>query len=463
MAAIVIQLLASYWFNIRTSFYTYDDVIAIDLAYQTSFWDYIQYPIDVHRAPLHRAVNHLIHHLLPMNFTAAMLFLLSCHLLSMLVLFRLLKKLNDSPLNLWLVTAYALNAFLQIPLHWWSAGLHRFPYILAAISSCYCFACFYQSGRFRDGILALLCALLATGFFIKGLLIPLYWAALLFCMIDFKDWRKPIRQYALVAAGGLVSAAYVVWYLNTNTYTVNASKTVIDAVRIGMPWGISTVAQMPLQMFFRTDLALWINLAWLATLAVFVFRVRNAWRPILACFALIMANLLMINLSSRSLNLGPLIMLVPRYYFEILFLVVIFASLMCRNFRRPNISWIMPGDRAKSVLMRMQPFWLVAALALYSAASWRTALLYTNPGPTEDFWRSAQYERNLLKGIHGIGIDNLNLAEGALPQYFQYEKFVLKPLPLSTYLSWHGLHPQLGKAGEPLYSVDDNGNLQPVN
>lgn len=462
LAAIAVQLVASYFFNIRTSFYTADDIIAIDLAYKTSFWDYVLHPIDVHRVPLHRAANHLIHHLLPMNFKAATLFLLSCHALSMLVLYHLLKKLNDSPLNIWLVTAYALNAFMQIPLHWWSAGLHRFPYVLATITSCYCFVRFHQSNRFRDGIMALLCALIAVGFYIKGLLVPLYWAAIMFCTMELKDWRKPVRQYAVLTAGGLLSLAYVAGYLSANTHNVTDPRTASDTVRIGMQWGISIVAQMPLQMYFRSEYAFCINLAWVILLVFFAARVRDAWRPILAAMILIAANLMMINLSSRSLHVGPFIMLAPRYYYEALFLVVIFASLMCRNFTRPNFPLPLSQNSDKSIVQCMKPVWLTIALTLYAAASWRTTLLYTNPGPTENHWRSAQYERNLLTDIQTIGVDNLSLTEGALPAYFLYDRFVLKPLPLSTYLSWHGLHPQFGKTDKPLYSVDENGNLQPA-
>jgi hypothetical protein len=462
LAAIAVQLLVSFVFTLRTSTYIADDLFAINLAYNSNFLDYIQKPIDVHRVPLHRAVNFLIHHLLPMNFAAATFFLLSCHVLAMLALYRLLQRLNNSAINIWLVAAYGLNAFVLIPLHWWSAGLHRFPCVLATITSCYCFVRCHQSNRYRDGMLGLLCAAIAIGFYIKGILIPLYWAAILFCIMDFREWRKSARQYVVLAAASLISLTYVAWYINNNTYNFIKSPNANDILRIGMQWGISIVAQMPLQMYFRTDYAPWINLAWLTVLAIFGFRVRNAWRPLMACIALIAINLLMIAASARSSTLGPLIMLEPRYYYEILFLLVIFTSLMCRNFSAPGFLSGISGNGSNSILRRTQPIWLIAILALYSAAGWRSVLLYTNPGPNENYWRCAEYERNLISGIHEIGVENLNLSEGTLPKYFLFDKYQPNPLPLSTYLAWHGLHPSFGQKDKPLHLVDDNGNLQPV-
>lgn len=466
LATIFAQLMLSYYFCIHTSFYIADDLNAIDAAYKTPFWDFIQLPIDVHRVPLHRATNYLIHHLLPMNFAAALLFLLSCHAASMLVLYRLLQRLNNSPLNAWLITAYALNAYVVIPMHWWSAGLHRFPYVLASVVSCYFFTRFYDTNRNRDGLLALLSAVIAAGFYIKAILIPLYWGGVLFCIMNLRDWRRPLRQYALIGIAGLCSLTYVAWYMQHNTDTVVKTHDLGIFVYTGMRAGFAVTGQMLLQMAIRTDLAQWIDMAWLAVLAIIAFSVRDAWRGIVAGLAVLSANLLMIAGSARSQAFGIFIMLVPRYYYELLFLLAIFGSLMCRNIHLPARLWQILG--AKSSTRRYaNAGLLLTILAAYTAVGWRSALIYVNPGPQENQWRCANYERNLLGDIDKIGVDRVNLVEGSLPDYFQFDKFTLKPLPLSMYLAWHGLHPHFSaKAGsgrnKPLFSVDQNGHLQPV-
>jgi hypothetical protein len=455
IAAVISQLALTYFFNTDISYYVADDLCAVELAHHVSFWNYVQTPVDVHWVPLHRATNYLIHHLLPMNFAAATLFMLLCHALTLLFLYRLLQQLHAQPLNRWLVAAYALNAFVPIPLHWWSAGLHRFPYVLASVVSCYGFVRFVQDGRFRFAVLALFAGLIATGFYIKGILIPLYWLAILFCVMDFRDWRKNLRPLAAVAIGGLLSLAYVGWYLLSNTHTLIELGDASTTVTVGTLMGISITAQMLLQMVFRLEYGFWINLAWTAV------KVSGAWRAIFAGLVLVMLNILMISASVRSSSIGPLIMLAPRYYYDVLFLIVIFASLICRNLRAiPAIQeW---SARQKNAAWRSQAKWLlaVAVIAIYAATGWRTTLFYTNPGAYENHWLAARYERNLMATI--ADAKDINLVDAPLPDFFLYEVIEHKPLMLSTWLAWHGLHPPFGKGDKPLLYVDRQGNLHPA-
>jgi hypothetical protein len=320
---------------------------------------------------------------------------------------------------------------------------------------------FYDTNRNRDGLLALLSAVIAAGFYIKAILIPLYWSGILFCLMNLRDWRRLLRQYVVIGAAGMCSLTYVAWYMQHNTDTFVKTQGFGFLLYTGVRAGFAVTGQMLLQMAVRTDLAQWIDMAWLAVLATIAFSVRDAWRGILAGLAVLAANLLLIAGSARSQAFGFFIMLVPRYYYELLFLIAIFGSLMCRNFHLPARIW--QTLSAKSPAQRYVNAGLLATvLALYTAVGWRSALHYINPGPQENHWRCANYERNLLGDIDRVGIDNVNLAEGSLPAYFQFDKFTLRPLPLSTYLAWHGLHPAFDQSDKPLLKVDENGNLQPV-
>jgi len=466
IGVIIIQLVLTYFFNTHISYYVADDIIAIERAHQRDFWRYVQTPIDVHRVPLHRAVNYLIHHLAPMNFAAATLFMLTCHALTLLVLYKLLQCLNAQALNRWLVLAYALNAFIPIPLHWWSAGLHRFPFVLASVISCYGFVRLIQSGKFSFAALALLAALIAAGFYIKAILIPILWLAILFCVMDLHDWRKNLRPFAAVAIAGSLSLAYVGWYLHSNTYTLTDSTDTNGVVIEGALLGISLTAQMLLQMPFRAEFSFWINLAWVVALVAFAAKNSGAWRAISACLLLVTLNMLMISSSSRSSSMGVLIMFSPRYYFDVLFLIAIFGSLMCRNLGtlsvdQEPVSARDAGVTPKNAAWRSQALWLLSAtvIVMYAAAGWRTTLQNINPGATENHWLAARYERNLMADI--ARTEDINLVDAPVPNFFLYEAIENKPLMLSTYLAWHGLRPQFGQDNKALQYVDDQGNLHP--
>jgi len=461
IAAIITQLILSYFFNIEVSHYVADDLGAIELAHQVRFWDYIQVPVDIHRVPLHRATNYLLHNLLPMNFAAATTFMLACHALTLLVLYRLLQRLNAQALNGWLVAAYALNAIVPVPLHWWSAGLHRFPFVLAAVISCYGFVRFVQCNRIAFAALAMIAALCASGFYIKGILVPLYWLALLFCVMDFHDWRKYWRPLATIVIAGSFSLAYAVWYAHNNTYTVNDSENAAVAVRLGMEVGMSTTAQMPFQLPYQMKFAFWFNLAWIAVLFAFIVKVRDAWRAVIACLLLVAINMLMICLSSRSSQMGALIMFSPRYYFDVLFLLVIFSSIMCRNLPAILLIGLGSPTTSASVLWRQQAIWALAVILVgaYALAGWKAILIQINPGPEEGHWLAARYERNLMNAVSNAS--DINLVDAPLPGFFVYEAINHRPLMLKAYLAWHGLHPQFGQANKPLNYVDEQGNLHP--
>jgi hypothetical protein len=461
---IVFQLALAWFLNAQTSFFVADDIIAIELAHQVDFLAYVQTPVDVHRVPLHRAVNYAVHHLLPMNFAAATTLQLGCHALTLLVLHRLLQRVGASTLGPWLVAAYALNAYAIMPLHWWSAALHRYPFALAAVVSCYAFVRLHQTHRLRFAFIALLGAVAGCGFYIKGVLIPLCWAALMFCLMNFRDWRCYLRQYLLIAAGTACSIAYVLWYLRINTHTVIDAGNSAEVIRVGLQWGLSAVAQAPLQMPLKLELAPWINAAWLALLAGIAMAVRGAWRAIVMALLLVIANLLMICASSRTSQLGPLMMLSPRYYFDVLFVLVIFAGLMCRGMHLPAM--ITATWQRTALACARWPHAGVLALAfvlvLYAAAGWRTVLNHVNSPQAEIHVQAARYEHNLRLFFDAFGDEKLNLADTAVPRFFLYDEIQSKPLPLSTYLAWHGWHPSFDAPDRPLFRVDDNGKLQPV-
>lgn len=455
---VIVHLVLMFLFNVHTSFFVYDDLHAIELAHTTDLLTSMTTRIDVHWVPLYRAVQYALHHTLPMNFAAATLFLLGCHALTLLVLYRLLQRLNARGINRWLVAFYAMNAFVLIPLHWWAAGLHRFPYVLLAVASCYSFVRFHQSGKISHAAGALLAAMLATGFFIKAVLVPLYWAAILFCIIDFRRWREYRRQYTLLSIGIVFAASYItVYLLNTPEGHVHMRYN-RDALLLGLNWGISTTAQMPLQMPFHTGYSTVINISWGLLLAALCLRRPQAWRAVTALATLLLVNLGMIYASQRAEFFGSWAMLTPRYYFELLFLLVIFGSLLLRPVQARSSS--NETETGTSLLRQHLPgFAAIAVLIIYGVAGWRAASHYLKPDSDDDFWQCARFERNLLQSLQNFDAGTSTLADTPVPDCFKYGKFTHRQLMLSKYLEWHDNSIALTPLNSASHVVDRQGNI----
>jgi hypothetical protein len=457
IAAIALQCIASFLINTRISFFMSDDLNAVALLRRTDFWSYITTHVDIHQVPLHRLVNYVLHTLAPMNFAAATLFMIGCHTASLLVLYRALQRLNPSRINLWLILIYALNGYVYLVFHWWSAALHRLPYILFSIVSCYGFLRFHQEQRLRFATIALASALAAAGFFIKAVLIPVYWAALLFCLMDFRGWKKYTSEYVLIAIGLLLSLAYVGWYTYDNPYDVIQASALGEVLRDSIYIGLSTVAQMVLQMRLDTGIAPWINLASCVALGATIAFAPRAWRALLMGFLVISVNLMMIASSSRATFFGALVMLTPYYYAELLFLLAMFFTVMVRhvNASIPQHFAVVQSHKSMALLA------VIFSLG-YAIAGWRTALIDTHPGPDDDHWKSARFARNFTHDLEHTAIANLNLVDRLLPGHFRFGTLLRKPLSSSEFLSWYGLHPPFQQLEQPLSFIDTQGHIQPL-
>jgi len=463
ITAIALQCLIIFFASTRFSFFIGDDLGAAALMHHVDFWSFIAAPVDIHRVPLHRLVNYLLQTLFPMNFAAATAFMLACHAASLFVLYRLLQRINPSQLNLCLILAYALSGYVYIAMHWWSAALHRLPYILGAVISCYGFWRFHQQRRMAFAALTIGGQVIAAGFFVKAVLIPAYWAAMLFCVMNFRDWKKYRRDYALIACGATLSLAYMGWYVHDNHYNVIAVNNPGLILRTSLQLGFSTIAQMLLQMRLSTELAPWINLAFCLALGAAVLFAPRAWRAVAMAFLMLAINLLIIAGSSRATLFGPLVMFVTYYYAELLFLLVIFATLLWQPLRdkikdRQRENKTQPPCRHKNLAVTAS----VVLCMLYAAAGWRTALLDTRPGPEEDHWNCARFVRNLRQDMEAIDIGNLNLLDRLLPDHFRYGMILRKPLPTSEFLSWFGWRPQYQQTDRPLQFIDVDGHIRPV-
>jgi hypothetical protein len=456
--AITLQCLAAFFFNIRNNYYISDDINTIELMHQSSFLSFISTTVDIHCVPLHRAVNWVLHHLFPMNFAAATAFMLSCHALSLLVLYCLLQRIRKAPaLNAILVTLCGLNIAVFAPFHWWSAGLHRFPLILFGVLSCYAFVVYSQQRRRRFAVAAFVSALLATGFFIKGILLPLYWLAILFCLMDFRDWRRYRGEYALIGAGMLAALIYVVWYMRINPYDTVESKHTLRLITSGVSKGFEITAKMPFQLDSLSAPQPWITGTVLIALALTLGFARASWRPIVAGLACLSANHLMIIGSSRATLFGILVMLTPYYYAELLYVLALFVAFafVPLSARFASVRWRTGHPVVVTAVMLL-------AIAGYSGAGWYNFLTSLKPGPNDVHWQSARYIRNLRNAFAGSDPSSLNLLDRPIPRHFRVGTMFPRLLQQSIFLPWFGWQVNFQQPEKPLSFIDDLGNIAPV-
>jgi hypothetical protein len=468
IAAVAVQCIATLIVMNRISFFIGDDLNAVELLQQTGFLTFITTSVDVHLVPLHRLVNYVLHSLWPLNFTAATIFMTGCHAASAWALYRLLQRLNPSRFNTVLLLMFALNGYVIILMHWWSAGLHRLPYILLSIISCHGFVRFHEQRRARFAVLALLCQVAAAGFFIKAILIPACWAGLLFCLVDFRQWKNYRHELLLVAAGLMLSLAYVGFYAMANPDDMIAGGNRGEVMRAGLLAGTSITGHMLLQMPVSHATLPWVNAGLGTLLLAAVIYARRSWRAVLAGVALVLVNLAMILMSSRATFYGALIIFIPYYYAELMFVIALFASLAWREIvtamqaRRATRGTVRKAGSGRAALHPALAIVTLVACAGYALAGWHTAMLALKPGPDEDHWRSAQFMRNLQQDMANTSAQQLNLLDTLLPSHFRFGTLFRKPLPASMFLSWHGWQLRQPSPELPLHFIDADGHIRTV-
>jgi hypothetical protein len=313
----------------RNSFFLADDYDHFQLAASLPLGAYLRTPIDVHFAPLHRACSLLLLKLAPLNFDLALTVLVTLHLATALALYRVLERIGSSPWNPLFVLVCACNTVTLSLFVWWSAGIHRFPYVLLSLLTIYFYLGFRKTGAQRDLWLCIASFVLAFGFYSKAALIPVYVLALELCL-SWRLGRKQLSRFALGMAMLFMSLCYVFWYLKF-----------ASVMRSGGPPDPAAVTQAVL-IFFRglmnTLLLNGLGGGWLPQIVVYLF-----WAGLLLaiCFrrpeklliwmallGVLTLNFLVICVSNRVRLFGAFIPLAPRYYLEVLFLVAIFSRLL---------------------------------------------------------------------------------------------------------------------------------------
>ena len=290
--------------------------------------------------------------------------LLLFHLVTLVYLYKTLQILNCGRFNLWLLFFYTTNIYLIYPLMLWGSGLHRFPYIFFSISCLY----YYLRYRFvfskKYLLIAFVSFILALGFYSKALLIPVYLLSLELCLINRTEKTKIFHNVKIISIFMSISLCYIIWYVFWSPmqaqafslgYNINITWMQLNGHhpyacmaawfthQIHIIWNIIKIdimifLQSPFAVFYNPD-ALVCNFIILTIwLSILFYTVIKTHYAILIWFTGALAiglNFLMIAISNRSIYGANS----PRFYFEVMFLLIIFFNIMRGNLSQLNLKF----------------------------------------------------------------------------------------------------------------------------
>ena len=388
-----------------------------------------------------------------MNFVFSLVFLLACHLGAMFFLYRILDDLVPGYQNLILLFFYATNSYFASVLIWWSAGLHRFPYILLSLA---CMFYFLQYSKEKKGFylcISIALFIVALGFYSKAVLIPVY----LVCICICQQLISPVenfRRYLLIALGWVVVALfYTAWLLflrETGQAPVSFdTELIFEAWLLGM--SVSAQALLPAAQLLGNN---WLVISvWLLVMLITSWRrpkVLIFWMLGVFCVAL---NVLVIAVSSRIEFFPAITAMVPRYHFEVVFLQVLFLGLILNaiSVSANNSAAVEPRKWMKALL--------VPVLFVYGAGSVDKSLILLE-AQSDRYYRPSVFARNLEGELDNYAsLESLNLVERNIPRFLT-DGLLSSPMPLSTFLALYGRGmPSFDAPDQPLYELTDEGRF----
>lgn len=405
---IVLYTLALLRFVASNCFYFGDDYDRIWQASTLSLPTMMNTPIDVHYAPLMQALCYLLTHIAPLNFPFAIGVLAAIHLLTILLLYRLLQEISPGPINRVLIFMYGTQAFLLFTFYWLEAGLHRLPYILGAVSSLYFYMRLRQTGKWYHSLFVICSLLMALGFYEKAVLIPVYILGLE-AVLTYREgganWLKNIQYGVMLLLGSLI---YVTWYYTT-----------APVMHIGGHGNIFTALEIIAANFqFLFDglllnpsgnIPLTIDLIPIFLFAIWLYR-KNYNLILLsgiALFALLTLNFSSMAIQAREQVYGALIATAPRYYFELQFLIIIFLRFMLLPIKYSSPS----GASITAYTERL----LLAGAGIYAVFSLISAEHLFWEHENQAVVPSAKYMHHLMSDLNSLPRKEINLPETDLP------------------------------------------------
>ena len=400
-----------------------DDYTAFLLARLGHLPEALFVPVGGQVVPLHRALAFFVWRVAPMNYALALTVLMAFHVLGIVYLYRLLTTIGASPFNKLLVSLYACYPLMGPNLVWFSAGVHRFPYVAFSLVGMYHYVLYRRDGRGRHLVVLGVSTLIALGFYPLACLIPIYCVGFEFAErwtrrdpVDRIFQSRGAGEWLVLGSLVLVTVAMGAW-----------SQTLLDPaqrrINTDVPYVLSFLAHT--WRLYANSLVGRIlepndgRSSWLVGVGWGLFalysvraapRLAVVWA--IGCF-LVTVNLLILGVSDRTVFFRDLIIFEYRHYFDFTFVAVLFLGLLLHR-----LGALMPETASGATPAWLAPACVVAGLVIAVRVSvgyegfLRAARFNPYMDETRTYMRTLQGD---LAQLHAEG-HPIRLADAKIPR-----------------------------------------------
>lgn len=446
------------WITLDEGTFRDDDFLGGHIALNHSLTESLLVPIDLHVVPLYRLVVGVLWRVAFSRYEVFALTLLAMHAAGLYVLYRLLRGWLDAHSSAWLLCLYAANAYVIVPLLWFSSGMHRFPFLLASLTSLLCYRNYRHSGRVAPLLGATLGCLAATLSYGKGPLSLLTLVGLELCLVEPATRRAgdqivgPLRRWGglvVVAVPTVAATVFLRDYqaahsagLHFDSGTLFAVERLCMNMLVHLPFAAPTHPQVS---------SAWIVLPVVALLVVSGLANRRVARIWLVFIGVLAANLAVLAISHRGASFGAAVCGIPRYRFELLHLVFLAVALALREV----------GDASPRMrLARPRARLLLASAVLVLTVQHALSMPALARGVER---RGREYVDHLKSGLAQAVEErggSISLRDANTPRRAMGPTFTQLPR-LSDWVFLLGYPVRFG-AAHPDYRVDVDGRLVPL-
>ncbi|HEY6555632.1 MAG TPA: hypothetical protein VI072_00105 [Polyangiaceae bacterium] len=345
-------------FVYRHSTFIADDLDIMVLTRSLSFGEFVLHPQDEHIVPLHRVVSYWVDGLAPRQFGVALLVLYGFQLLNLVSVYRILHLLElggaddlalsgaegvargardvllERPTSWILFVIYGTYLHVGSLFLWWTAGLHRLPFLALTATAIYYYLNYRWTRRSLALVVCALCTFASFGFYTKAFLVPFYLIAIELCFWSASHELSRYKNLTFLLTLVIASCGYVIFWqrfqppfrqgLNSDPWFhlrfLKFTWLVLRDSTVGSLWHELPKLRWP---------SLLSSLGWCAAFAYTVLRRPSNLRVWGLLLLLLTMNALATSLSkARSELFGLAIALATfRYYYELLILVVVFTAI----------------------------------------------------------------------------------------------------------------------------------------
>ena len=443
------------YYSATHSWFLGQDFDHLVLLQKLGFKEYLLEPIDIHNPlPLHRFFCWLFYQPLKMSFAGAMAFLGVLHLAGVYFFYRVLQCIKPGLSSALLAGGLCVNFYVLDLFSWWSAGLHRFPYLALIFIACYMtLAESSQVKPVRTMICVALVQLIGLGFFEKAVFLPIYLAVCLAAVYGMQG-RFPSRaQLAIVAATFALSLGY--WMVSPHGH--QESPTLEQTFAAGFRYfHYYLISFLPWRPVNPPRVAIVGGFFVFFAVASMVVNGRLVVAIGFLILALV-ANIIPLAHSSRVLLFGQDVVLGARYFHDNFFLLLMFfhliAGVLGQKFLKMNVA-------SRAMRYGLVSFFVVYGVVAFVAARQEMTAFYLKDGHSGGK-RAAKFIANLEQSIRSESVKGgeIHLQDRIAPQALYVAVFGWPDLPLSKILMWYDKRAVFveSKGG---YAINDDGTLQ---